>query len=430
MIDSLKKFIDNSQTAYQAVQTLKNRLLGDGYVMLNEGDEFKIEQGKKYFVVRDGSSLIAFKVGNIDNYYYKIIASHTDSPALKIKFDGENVNLDCRKLETEVYGGPILYSFFDRPLKVAGRVVVERDGKIVSVPVVAKTNVVLPSVAVHLQRQVNSSFAPNAQTDMQPLCGLGVDKIYIDDITKDVLCKNDKIYDYDLFVTCAQEGFFSGANDEFFSSPRIDNLASVISSIEALEKSDGDGISVACLYDNEEVGSGTKQGAAGDFLYETLKRVNRSLKKSDDEFSAAVFKSFMLSCDGAHATHPNHAELSCQPGKIYLGKGVVIKHHANQNYTTDAVSSSVIKKILQNEKISYQDFFMRSDMPCGSTLGAISSRHLSLRSVDVGVAQLSMHSQVETIATSDYGNLVEALTAFLNAKINQTAYDEITVETK
>lgn len=428
MVDNLKKFIDNSQTAYQAIQTLKTKLSNDGYIMLNECDEYKIQQGKKYFVVRDGSSLIAFKVGNIDNYYYKIIASHTDSPALKIKFDGENVNLDCRKLETEVYGGPILYSFFDRPLKVSGRVVVERGGKIISIPVAAKTNVVLPSVAVHLQRQVNSSFAPNAQVDMQPLCGLGVDKTYIADITKDVLCENDKIYDYDLFVTCAQEGFFSGVRNEFFSSPRIDNLASVISSVEALEKADGDGISVACLYDNEEVGSGTKQGAAGDFLYETLKRINRSLKKSDEDFSVAVFKSFMVSCDGAHAVHPNHAELSCQPGKVYLGKGIVIKHHANQNYTTDAVSSAIVKKIFQKEKIAYQDFFMRSDMPCGSTLGAISSRRLSLRSVDVGIAQLSMHSQVETIATSDYDNLVDALTAFLNSKINQITYDEIVVE--
>ena len=230
-----------------------------------------------------------------------------------------------------------------------------------------------------------------------------------------------------MFVICNQAPFVNGYSNNLLSAPRIDNLASVISSLEALDKCNPKTIATCYVADNEEVGSSTKQGAGSKFLIDTMTRIAQALGKYD-QFNKALANSFMVSDDNAHATHPNHPELSDPTNRVKMGEGIVIKRHANQNYTSDAFSTAIIKQIFNTSNVKHQEFFMRSDLPCGGTLGAISSRQVSIRSVDVGIAQLAMHSAVETMALSDYSEAVKGLTAFYNAKITTDGAKKLNIE--
>ena len=414
----LTQYLDRSYTAYHAVANAAAYLAERGFVLLNETEPYRIEAGKRYFIVRDGSALIALSVGNRKTF--RFAASHTDSPAFKVKGDAvATVEAYC-KLIVEKYGGGLFYSWLDRPLALAGRAVVKREGKILSVPVASEETFVIPSVAIHFNRSANDGIKLNPQTDMMPLIGLD----HAIRSVKELFAQRTEgeIVDWDLFVVCREKPFVNGLDGAFLSAPRIDNLTSAFASLEAVADCAPDGIAVAFLADNEEVGSATKQGAGSTFLRETAERVYRAI--GGDNFDGALAESLFLSVDNAHALHPNHPELSDPTNRTMPGKGVVIKRHANQNYTTDALSAAIVKEIFDRAGVKHQDFYMRSDLPCGGTLGAISSSQLSVRSCDVGLAQLAMHSAVETFCLKDYEEMKRGIKAFFGSRFAVHGYGE------
>lgn len=413
----LINFLNDSKTQYHAVKNVKHTLENAGFTRLFESEPFDIKKGGKYFVERDGSAIIAFTVAN-DAKFFKIIASHTDSPCFKVKFGKTMVSpaAGTASLYVEKYGGGLLYSWFDRPLKLAGRLCGEVNGKVEFSLFESEARCCIPSVAIHFKRNANDGFAVNPQTDCPPLYALSSDG----ELLKNELEKsfNGKLLDCDLYAVCDEKPFVYGTNGEFLCSPRIDDLASAYASVLALTAAKSDsGVSVAYLADNEEVGSRTKQGAASPFLKDVLKRIYLALNgksggNSEADFMQALAKSFIISCDNAHATHPNHPELADRTAEVKLGGGIVIKHHGNQNYTTDGMSSAILKSILSKAGVPYCDYYQRSDLPCGGTLGAISSSQAAVRSVDIGIPQLAMHSACETLALCDYTHMKNGLKAF------------------
>lgn len=396
MIKNLLENLQKSYTSYHAVERVKNTLSDRGFSELDEAAEWKLKSGDKRFVIRDGSAIIAFVVG--EELGFNIVASHTDSPALKLKYNPCVASAGLNKLNVEVYGGAINYTWFDRPLKIAGRISVRKNGKVETYNYASDKNAVIPSLAIHMNRGVNNGATFNPQVDMQPVFGFEGADLHLPENA-----------DYDLFAVCDQAPFLFGPSDELFCSPRIDNLESVFASLEAITATKGKATSVLFAADNEEVGSISKQGAGGTFLRDVLQRI---CEIKNCKLDIALTKSFMISCDNAHGTHPAHPELNDPTNKVVLGGGVVVKHHAGLHYTTDSISGACFKTIADNAKVKTQDFFMRSDMPCGATLGAISSSRVSVKSVDVGLPQLAMHSAAECAAVGDYLDLIEIFKKF------------------
>lgn len=422
-MSALNEFLEKSYTAYHAVKNAADYLTANGFSELFEGEDWNVEEGGKYFVTRGGSSLIAFTVGALDNgLSFKIAASHADSPALKLKDNAVFTAGAYEKLNAECYGGGIWYSFFDRPLKIAGRIVESENG--VLRPRLAESDyfVTIPSLAVHQNRGVNDGFAVNAQTDLSPLYALTEQG---GDLVSSL--SSAPVAAYDLYLVNAQKPYVFGRNGEFLASPRVDNLTSVFASIEAISDvlAPG-GVCVAAVFDNEEVGSRTLEGAGGDFMERTLRRLTSALRFDDDEYYKALHSSFLLSVDNAHALHPNHPE-KCDPtNRPAAGGGVVIKFHADKAYTTDALSAAVIEEIFKNANVPFQKFYNRSDVRSGSTLGAISLSKVSLLSADIGIAQFAMHSACESFACADYASMRSGLRAFFASSI-QANGDEITI---
>lgn len=427
MPEKLINFLEESYTAYHATENVKQALEENGFVQLFENRDWSLGEGGKYYVMRGGSSLIAFTVGGLDEFAYKIVATHTDSPALKLK---ENPVMkktgDCATLNVEKYGGGIWYSFFDRPLKIAGRVIRGSGRSLHAENVVSSFNVQIPSLAVHQNREVNEKFAVNAQVDLQPLCALLNEQVTTEDVMKKVV--GEKALSYDLFLVNADMPYRFGVNDEFLASPRIDNLACTFAGLQALlSATETSGVCVLAVMDNEEIGSLSAQGADGDFLETTLRRIAYALRFDDNEFYKALADSFLLSADNAHAAHPNHPEKADPTNAPKLGGGIVIKSHAGKAYVTDALSSAVLKTIFENADVPYQSFFNRSDARSGSTLGALVTRHVSMPGADIGIAQLAMHSACESMAIADYEVMVKGLSAYFATTLKFTE-DNIFVE--
>lgn len=405
-MNGLLNFLETSYTAYHATENAARLLDEHGFLRLNENEHWKLDAGGRYYTVRGGSSLIAFTVGKKNAF--QIVASHTDSPCLKLK-EHCTVNREgFTMLNAEPYGGGIYYTFFDRSLKIAGRVILSRDGGLTAQTFTSEKTVVIPSLAVHMNREVNEKFAPNPQTDLMPLFALGEAELPIPQET----------VSYDLFVVCAEKPFESGANGELVCSPRIDNLTSVYSSLCALAETEGAAINVCACLNSEEVGSRTREGAGSDFLSTTLRRIAMARGLSEEDFYRAIPSSFLISLDNAHSVHPNHPE-KCDPtNRAVMGGGVVIKGHAGGAYTTDAYTSAVVKTIFSRANVKYQTFYNRSDMRSGSTLGAISLGQISVPSADLGLAQLAMHSAVETFSKEDYFELKKGLIAFCKCELS------------
>lgn len=421
IVQDLMQALDYSKTAYHAAACAAKKLEEKGFVRLEEGEAWTLSAGGKYYVIRDGSALIAFCLGK-NTGGFRIVASHLDSPCLKVKGNAVTVVGGCAKLNVERYGGGLNYSWLDIPLCLAGRVVSyeKESGRIVSHLVEDRHKVVIPSLAIHFNRDANSSLALNPQVDLQPIVSLDEKfKLYLEaEDGKDIL-------ERDLFLVNAEKPYLAGFADELLIASRIDNLTSAFASVESLDGLYNEGVPMIYLADNEEVGSRTKQGAGSDFLYAVMARVATAVGES---MEALLPHSFMVSCDNAHAIHPNHPEKSDPTNPVKLGGGVVIKHHANQNYTTDAVSAAVFKAILKKADVPFQDFYMRADMPCGGTLGAISSSQVSVRSVDIGLPQLAMHAATETMCVRDYEYLIDALRAFFQTNIYAESYREVTLQ--
>lgn len=418
----LLEFLQLSPTCFHAVETIEGCLRENGYKQLQESQPWELEAGGKYYVTRNRSSILSFRIPSKDFMGFQIAASHCDSPTFKIK---ENPEKDVKKayiqLNTEKYGGMIFTSWMDRPLSVAGRVMVrEPEGKIISRLVQINRNMVLiPNVAIHMNRQVNDGYKFDAQVDMLPLYGDGdASGKFQEEIAKAAGTVPENILGSDLFLYNRTKGTVWGSQGEYLSAPRLDDLECAYTSLMAyLQAGEAGSVPVYAVFDNEEVGSGTKQGADSTFLFDVLRRICLAAGKGEEGYYTALASSFMVSADNAHAVHPNHPEYSDPTNLVFMNKGVVIKFNANQKYTTDAVSAAVFKEICQKAGVPCQTFANRSNMAGGSTLGNISNSHVSLNTIDIGLAQLSMHSCYETAGTLDIDYMVQALAAFYGSTI-------------
>ena len=422
-VEELFQFIENSPSCFHAIETIREKLNDEGFIELVEGRSWQIEKGKKYYVTRNLSSIIAFKIPENDFKNFHIFASHSDSPTFKIKENAEiEVNNKYVKLNTEKYGGMICSTWFDRPLSIAGRILV-KEGNLVKTHLVNidKDLVIIPNLAIHMNRAVNDGYKYNAQIDMLPLYGDNTSKgSLMKTVAQSVGVEEDSILGTDLFLYNRMKGTKIGANSEYISSPRLDDLECAYASLSAfLSETNSNSASVYCVFDNEEVGSGTKQGADSTLLYDVLRRINMCLGNSEEDYYKLIASSFMVSADNAHALHPNYSDKSDPTNKVYINDGIVIKYNANQKYTTDAVSASIFKSICDSVNVPYQTFTNRSDILGGSTLGNISNAHVSLNTIDIGLAQLAMHSTYETAGAKDVTYLIEALKAFYNTSIEQ-----------
>ena len=412
-------FINNTPNAYSCADNLRKLLIDKGFIELYENDDWhNLEKNNKYFVVRGDSALIAFELpNNKEKIGFNIVAAHSDSPSFHIKPNSDIFENNYLKLNTDSYGGIINYSWLDRPLSLAGRVIIYEDGiyktQIINID---KDLMIIPSQAIHINRDVNSKNELNLQIDMLPIISLSNKKSLIDIIMDYLDAKGityDNICDYDLYLYNRDKGKFVGLNDEFILSPRLDDLASLFPAFTSfIEAKNSDVINVLCAFDNEEIGSLTKSGADSDFLISTLKRIADELNFN---LYVALKNSFIVSADNAHAIHPNAQSKSDPTNKVFLNKGIVIKHHIN--YTTDSISSSIFKGICENANVPYQDFASRSDLRSGSTLGKINQSHVGVDSVDIGIPQLAMHSANETIGTKDILYMYKALLEFYNTQI-------------
>ena len=422
-VKQLFKFIENSPSCFHAIKTITEELKNEGFVEIKEKDTWQIEQGKKYYVTRNLSSVIAFKIPQNDFKSFNIVASHSDSPTFKIKENAEiEVNNKYVKLNTEKYGGMICSTWFDRPLSIAGRILVKENNAVKTHLVnIDKDLVIIPNLAIHMNREVNDGYTYNAQIDMLPLYGDNSSKgSLMKTIAKEAEVEEESILDTDLFLYNRMNGTKIGSNEEYISSPRLDDLECAFTSLSAfLSENTSNSASVYCVFDNEEVGSGTKQGADSTFLYDVLRRINISLGKTEEDYYRLISSSFMVSADNAHALHPNYTDKSDPTNKVYMNDGIVIKYNANQKYTTDAVSASIFKSICDSVDVPYQTFTNRSDILGGSTLGNISNAHVSLNTIDIGLAQLAMHSTYETAGAKDVTYMIDAIKAFYNTSIEQ-----------
>ena len=414
MIKKLTDFLNSSYTAYHAAENAEALLIENGFTRLSEKSEWDIKKGGSYYFVRNGSALVAFKVGSAD--YFKIAASHVDSPALKIKETPLIKENGYIKLNVEKYGGGILYTFFDRPLKVAGRIVCKKNGALVSHTVTSDYELIIPSQAIHINRSANDGMAINAQTDMCPI----FDICESDDTTDFYkTLTNETVLGADLYLVNAEECRDIGASRKLLAGPRVDNLTSAYSSIEALiSTDDSDGISIAALFDSEEIGNSTAKGADGDMLENAMKRIACALGISDQSYFGMLARSFLLSVDVAHAIHPNHPEKSDPTNKPKFSGGIVLKFNANGSYVTDAVSAATVKSIFGKADVPYQTFHARSDMPCGSTLGRSFICRTGMLACDIGLPQLAMHSAYETFAKVDVESLFKGIKAFFRTSLS------------
>ena len=423
-MNNFLNFIGKSVSQYHATEEMANILKAEGFVEIFEENSNKLELGGKYFVTRNHSSIIAFCVPTtLDNLSVNITATHTDSPTFKLKPNNKLVlDGNYTSLNTEVYGGPIYSSFFDRPLSLAGRAFVKTNGQIEERLVnVDRDLLVIPNECIHFNRDVNSGKNYNPQIDLLPLLGdetADLDKILRETLNLDEV---DRILSHDLQIYNRFRGTIFGANKEYFMAPQIDNLESAYGTLMGFVKSNNnESFNVWASFDNEEVGSHTKQGAGSRFLADTLQRAFASIGLSNCALLRALSTGLFVSCDNAHAVHPNDLGKTDRLNKVYMNKGIVIKYNANQSYTTDALSSALIKDIFDNSNVSYQEFTNRSDVRGGGTLGAISQGLVSMPSVDIGLPQLAMHSACETAGVKDLDTLIKGMEAFYNTKIVKT----------
>lgn len=414
--EGLFQFLEESPSPYHVVENLEERLRNAGYRPLDEKVCWKLELGGKYYVNRNGSSLIAFCLPEEMPRGFHMIASHSDSPTFKLKENPEvTAEEQYVKLNTEPYGGMILSTWMDRPLSIAGRVAYVRDGEVITKTVnIDRDLLIIPNMAVHINRDANKGMELNPQTDMLPLYGgLKSKDSFADMIAEAAGLKKSDILGSDLFLYVRERGRILGAKGEIISAPRLDDLQCVYASLCALlQTRPVQYANMLVVYDNEEVGSATKQGAAGTFLKDVLKRICCGLELNEGEGCRLMADSFLISADNAHAVHPNHGEKADPTNRPYLNRGIVIKYHGGQKYATDGVSGAKMKDICNRAGVPYQTFCNRSDMAGGSTLGNISACQVPVSSVDIGIPQLAMHSAFETAGNKDLAYMIRAMRAF------------------
>ncbi len=413
-VNELLNFIESSVSVYHNIYLIKNILKNFKYIELDESKDWELEPNKSYFVVRGGASIITFKVPATYKGFH-IVASHNDSPTFKIKPNGELSSGSFKKLNTEPYGGMLLSTWFDKPLGIAGRVFVKtKDGVDSRLVNLSGHSIVIPSLAAHLK---GGSLELNPQNDLLPVIGLSNEEnTFMNQLKKcSVFAEDEEILSHDLFLYNKERGCVAGFNNELIISPKLDDLECVFASLEAfLESKPENNIAVCAIFDNEEVGSGSNHGAASTFLTDVLERICTSLNLNKHIMYS---NSMLVSADNAHAVHPAHPEKSDPTNNVHINKGVVIKYHSAFSYTTEGLSASIFKAICDKAGVKYQDYTNRSDLRGGSTLGRIQLEKLSVKALDIGLAQLAMHSANETAGAKDIKDMVLALKEFYQTTI-------------
>ena len=417
-VKELLTFIEKSKTMYHVAYEISKVLRENGFMELNEGEMYNLKQNGKYFIIRNDASLIAFKMPSKEKANsFKIVASHLDSPTFKIKPNNTMTKVNYQLLNTEVYGGAILSTWFDRPLGIAGRVFINSDNGIETKLVDLDSTFVIPNIAIHLNRDVNNGYQYNPQVDTLPLYGNKDSESLNTKVAKTLNIKEEDILSNDLYIYSKEKGTIVGIDNEYFISPKIDNLECAYTSLKAFIKaSSEEDVLVYASFNHEEVGSSSNHGANSTFLDDTLRRIANSYDQNYEFYLMLLAKSMIVSADNAHAIHPAAPEKSDPTNYVLMNEGIVIKNACNLSYTTDGASAAKFIKILKDNKVKYQQYTNRSNMRGGGTLGSISLSHVSISSVDIGLAQLAMHSAVETAGTEDVKIMIDGLTAFYNNK--------------
>lgn len=489
----LLAFLDRSPVPFYAVRNMKKALKEGGFRELSEADHWNLQEGDACYVCRNDSALIAFRIPKRNFTGFQIIASHCDSPMFRIKPNAE-ITAEGRyvKLNVEKYGGAVLAPWLDRPLSVAGRVIVETESGIETRLVnIDRDLLIIPNLAIHMNRQVNEGFKYNLQTDLLPLLGeisgtgaaasdlsdssnslnasnssdssdssyssnasnssdasdmscpagtkkstknasldtgakpetppSGAQAGFLSLLAAEAGVRPEQILDTDLYLYSRMKGTYVGINREFICSGRLDDLQCAFASLQGiLAAKPSDSVAVHCVFDNEEVGSGTRQGAAGTFLRDVLHRISEGLGRSEEDYLRALPSSFMVSLDNAHAVHPNHPEKADPTSRPYMNGGIVIKYEAGKKYTTDALSGAILRSVCKKAGVPFQTFANRSDMIGGSTLGHISQSQVSVNTADAGLAQLAMHSPYETAGAKDTAWLVEMARVLFSSSVENT----------
>lgn len=427
----LLDFIQRSPSCFHAVANFQSILDEAGFTHLYEGRPWELKPGAGYYITRNGSSIIAFRVPEREPAGFMIASAHSDAPTFKVKAVPEVAGEHYVQLNTEVYGGAILGAWLDRPLSVAGRVTVSREGRVFTKLVNLDQDLLLiPNLAIHMNREVNKGVALNPQVDTLPLMGQGDTAGRFSQLVAQAAGEAEEdILGGDLFLYLREEGRIWGADRQFISSPKLDDLQCAWSCLRALVDCGATQhtVPVCAIFDNEEVGSATKQGADSNLLDLTLSRISALLGRTPEEHCMALASSMMVSADNGHAIHPNHPDKADKTNHPHMNGGVVVKYSANQKYTTDSVSAGLFQVICKAADVPVQVFANRSDVPGGSTLGNLSNKHVSLNTVDLGLAQLAMHSPYETGGVRDTSHLLRALTAFYRTRLSDNGPEGYTV---
>ena len=432
MYDDLVEFLQESVTPFHAAATAESWLRAAGFTRLEEADYWNLEPGKGYYTTRNGSSVVAWRVPDHAIGGWRIVASHSDSPTWKIKTDIVE-NDGCRRLSVEGYGGMIMSTWLDRPLTIGGRVIVKTEDGIESRLVcIDRDLLVIPSLAIHFQRDINKGHTFNPQVDMQPLWGPAGSRTLTDLVAEELGVDTADILDSDLQLVTRQAPTQIGPDGEFFMAPRIDDLecaaTTLLGFLDAAVETDSACAPVWAMLDNEEVGSSSRMGAQSSYLRDVLDRIVDAIPHSGQAMHRAMANSFMLSADNAHATHPNFPQKSDPCAPVRLGGGVVLKYNASQKYTTNAVSGAIFRAICEKADVPVQVFTNRADEAGGSTLGNLQSHTLPIPMADIGLAQLAMHSAVETASVADAEAMTKAVAAFYRVHLRALGDGTYTLE--
>ncbi len=429
----LLKLISRATSPFHAVNASVEQLTQAGFEARKLGEEWELKRGGKYYVEHHGSTLVAFHIGkekNAELGQIRIAAAHTDFPCLRVKPYPDMKEEKYARVNTEIYGGAILNTWLDRPLSVAGRVAIKSDDpfhpemKLIDA---GRPVLIIPNLAIHLNKEINKGIELNKQTDMIPIAGLIEEELnkksdknakstyFMDFLAKECKVKPEEILDYELTVYCAEEGSFVGVENDFISAPRLDNMTSVQACLTAItEGTRENGIDVIALFDHEEVGSKTKQGAGSVLLSLIMEKIYMSLGKDHVGYTEALANGLFLSVDVGHAYHPNQKDKYDPVVKSSLGTGVCVKEAAGQSYATDAEGIAIVQQILEHAEIPYKKFVNRSDGTSGSTLGSIASTLLPMTIVDIGVPLLAMHSARELMGSRDQKSLTDLLRVYFS----------------
>lgn len=419
--NQLLNFIEKCPSPYHRAETLSKILDENGFTRIYEQDNRALLPGGKYYVLRNYSSVIAFKIPK-DVKAFNIIAAHLDSPTFKIKENPQLKQGPYISLNTERYGGMIYSTWLDRPLSVAGRIMVkEGNGVKQKLVNIDRDLLIIPNLAIHMDRTANDGKKMNPQTDLLPLYALESETVdFYSQIARAAGVEKDDILSDDLFLYNRQKGTILGADNEFVASPKLDDLQCVFAALQGfLSAKEEKSVPVLAIFDNEEVGSETKQGARSTFLSDVLYRITKSVGGDRDDMTRFLSNSFMISADNAHAVHPNNISVADPTNRPAINGGIVIKYNANQRYTTDAVSAALFKMILDKAGVKYQTFHNRSDILGGGTLGNISNTRVAVNTVDIGLPQLAMHSAYETAGVKDTEDFILASNKFYECEIEK-----------